>query len=384
LINYNLGKSYMIKKLLLSLFCLFGSLGYCQQASYQVGLTGTLTNPDGSLVNGFMTLQLTKSTVKNTCVTPNQTVPNTQIRYNIVNGVIVNGSTALFTSTDCLSPRVPYYVQEFASNGKLQFADNWYLPQQALSGSSRLINVGTLVDEYFGGPITVAIPQGIISNPTVSQMITQPVGTSFIVNTLVVSGTCTGCSSGGVGFTLTTLGTSGAASLIGTILNIPQYSGGSGMTWPSGGAGIPKYNGSSAWGSSYNASNLLPANFLPAALANSTSVNGTSIPASVTLVQKIANGTLSLATSSIGSYACQTITAGSVNSATATGAAATDSIKWTPNASLSGVTGYAPSSSGGLSISAYPTSGYVNFDVCNWTASGITPGAVTLNWEVTR
>jgi hypothetical protein len=37
-----------------------------------------------------------------------------------------------------------------------------------------------------------------------------------------------------------------------------------------------------------------------------------------------------------------------------------------------------------LSITAYPTSGDVNFDVCNWSASSITPGAVTLNWRVGR
>ena len=45
--------------------------------------------------------------------------------------------------------------------------------------------------------------------------------------------------------TLTTTGSSGAATLSGGTLNIPQYSGGGGsMTWPSGGAGIPNYSGS--------------------------------------------------------------------------------------------------------------------------------------------
>jgi hypothetical protein len=48
------------------------------------------------------------------------------------------------------------------------------------------------------------------------------------------------------------------------------------------------------------------------------------------------------------------------------------------------VTGYVPSTSGGLSITAYPTSGNVNFDVCNWTSSSIIPGAVTINWSVRR
>jgi hypothetical protein len=47
----------------------------------------------------------------------------------------------------------------------------------------------------------------------------------------------------------------------GTVLNC--NSAGGSMTWPAGGAGIPNYNGSNAWGTSYSASNLIPANFLP-------------------------------------------------------------------------------------------------------------------------
>lgn len=46
-------------------------------------------------------------------------------------------------------------------------------------------------------------------------------------------------------------------------LGCNTISGGS-MTWPSGGAGIPNYTGSSAWGTSYSASNAIPANFLAA------------------------------------------------------------------------------------------------------------------------
>jgi hypothetical protein len=93
----------------------------------------------------------------------------------------------------------------------------------------------------------------------------------------------------------------------------------------------------------------------------------------------IASGTAALGTSSISSGACATVV-----TVTATGVASTDAIAWTPNASIKAVTGYAPSTSGGLSIAAYPTSGNVNFDVCNWSSGSITPGAVTLNWRVTR
>lgn len=93
-------------------------------------------------------------------------------------------------------------------------------------------------------------------------------------------------------------------------------------------------------------------------------------------------GTTALHTSSISSGACQTVTAGSVNSSAATGATSASKIIWTPAASLQSVTGYQVSTSGALSIDAYPTSGFVNFNVCNWTAGSVTPGALTLNWEL--
>jgi hypothetical protein len=48
------------------------------------------------------------------------------------------------------------------------------------------------------------------------------------------------------------------------------------------------------------------------------------------------------------------------------------------------VTGYSPTTTGMLSIIGYPTSGNVNWRVCNNTAASITPGAITLNWRVVR
>lgn len=93
----------------------------------------------------------------------------------------------------------------------------------------------------------------------------------------------------------------------------------------------------------------------------------------------VAFGTATLGTTSIPSLQCATVV-----TVTATSVATTDTITWTPNASIKAVTGYAPSSAGGLSIGPYPSAGNVNFDVCNWTAVAITPGAVTLNWSVKR
>ena len=97
------------------------------------------------------------------------------------------------------------------------------------------------------------------------------------------------------------------------------------------------------------------------------------------ITQTISSGTATLGTSAIASAACA-----SVVTVTATGVATTDTISFTPNGSIKAVTGYVPLTTGGLTVNAYPTSGNVNFDVCNWSTLSITPGAVTLNWRVTR
>lgn len=97
------------------------------------------------------------------------------------------------------------------------------------------------------------------------------------------------------------------------------------------------------------------------------------------VARMVASGTSALGTSLITSGACATVVTTS-----ATGTLTTDVISWTPNGSIKAVTGYAPSTSGGLSIAGYPSADNVNWDVCNWTSSSITPSAVTLNWQVTR
>ena len=46
------------------------------------------------------------------------------------------------------------------------------------------------------------------------------------------------------------------------------------MTWPLGGAGIPNYDGSSAWGTSYSAGNQIPSTFIPTLNQNTTGTSG--------------------------------------------------------------------------------------------------------------
>lgn len=106
-----------------------------------------------------------------------------------------------------------------------------------------------------------------------------------------------------------------------------------------------------------------------------TSAVQTQLDAKADLVQ---SGTASLGTSVISDGACATVV-----TVSATGVATTDTIDWSFNADPTSTTGYNPS--GDLVyIVDYPTANNVNFRVCNASGSAITPGAITLNWQVTR
>lgn len=97
------------------------------------------------------------------------------------------------------------------------------------------------------------------------------------------------------------------------------------------------------------------------------------------LTSTIASGTAALGTGSISSAACATVV-----TVTATNVATTDTLAASFNGDPTAVAGYIPATAGTLTIFTYPTSGNVNFKVCNSTASPITPGAITLNWRVVR
>lgn len=125
----------------------------------------------------------------------------------------------------------------------------------------------------------------------------------------------------------------------------------------------------------------LAAGDIPASLSSTTSVNGTTIPSSSTLSTVIASGNgLALGTSAIASGACGTAT-----TATATGAATTDVLQWSPNADWSAITGYTGATTGSLIVYAWVSAtNTVSFKQCNPTASSITPSAASVNWRVAR
>lgn len=94
--------------------------------------------------------------------------------------------------------------------------------------------------------------------------------------------------------------------------------------------------------------------------------------------EEIAAGTTTVNPGSISDGACATVVTD-----TATGAATTDTIKWSFAADPTSTTGYNPS--GDLVyIVDYPTANTVNFKVCNKSGSAVDPGSVDLNWRIDR
>lgn len=100
--------------------------------------------------------------------------------------------------------------------------------------------------------------------------------------------------------------------------------------------------------------------------------NGTAL----CIPQVISSGTTTLGTSLIGSGACA-----SAVSTSAPNVLTSDAISFSLNAAASG---YTSATGSGLQIVAVPTSGNVNFYVCNPSAASITPGSATVNWRIIR
>lgn len=146
------------------------------------------------------------------------------------------------------------------------------------------------------------------------------------------------------------------------------------------GATIPLNNGNNNFSGSNTVSG--PVNF-----TSTFQVGGFTMtwPANNSIVpQLVARGTVALGTSAIGPGACAGAIAGTASAGNAANVLATDTINTSFNGDPTGVLGYQPATTGMLVIIPYPTAGASNFKVCNNTNASITPGAITLNWQVLR
>lgn len=102
--------------------------------------------------------------------------------------------------------------------------------------------------------------------------------------------------------------------------------------------------------------------------------------ASATITQTIASGQTVIPVTALAGNTCDS----SATTATATGGATTDSVAVTYASDPTGVTGYGGGTAGGITISAWITSNTFNFKRCNQTSSSVTPGALSVNWRITR
>lgn len=161
-------------------------------------IVGTLNYPNGKGIDGYINIALSNGTIKNTCTTPWLTVPKFNVTYPIVNGQIQTPIGNSITPNECLYPTLPYNIVVTDTKKNNIYNDNWYLPK---NGDFNY-DVGTMSYENFGGPITVQVPKGIISNPIANQSITQPAGTSLSLNgTIIINGVTFATAAGGITFT---------------------------------------------------------------------------------------------------------------------------------------------------------------------------------------
>ena len=105
----------------------------------------------------------------------------------------------------------------------------------------------------------------------------------------------------------------------------------------------------------------------------SVSING---GAYYPYVQTLGSGTQALGTSAIPSATC------AVTTLAVSGVTTSSKFSSNPSTDPTGVTGYAPSTSGSLYIWPYVTTGNINWKVCNPSSSTLTPGALSMNYTV--
>ena len=94
----------------------------------------------------------------------------------------------------------------------------------------------------------------------------------------------------------------------------------------------------------------------------------------------IFSGEATMLTAEIAPNVC----AASEVSQAAVGIASTDVVTMSFQSDPSGAAGYGAGAVDGLVIYGYPGSDVVLFKVCNVTATAITPGAMTINWQVAK
>lgn len=253
-------------------------------------------------------------------------------------------------------------------------------------------NIGTATGNITGNAATVTTNANLTGDVTSVGNVTTLATVNANVGTFGSATSCVTVTNNAKGLTtaisaatcapaigsITGLGTSVATALginVGTAGSLIVNGGALGT--PSSGVGT-NLIGTAAGLTAGNA-NATPLSGITGFGAGNATLLGTGTGSAGGPTQTIASGATAMGTGAIGSAACATVV-----TATATNVATTDVVLASFNADPTAVTGYIPLTAGMLTIIGYPTSGNVNFKVCNNTAASVTPGAITLNWRVAR
>jgi hypothetical protein len=213
---------------------------------------------------------------------------------------IANGGTGQTTSTAAINALLP---TQATNSGKYLTTDGTNTSWATVSGGSGTVtSVALSAPSIFtvtGSPVTTSGTLALSYSGTALPVANGGSGATTLTGVLKGNGTSAfSAATAGTDYqapiTLTTTGTSGAATFVGNTLNIPQYSGG-GMTYP--GAGIANSTGS-AWDTSYttSGSGTVVALATGATLTNPTVTNYVetlySANTSTAITVDLANGTV--------------------------------------------------------------------------------------------
>jgi hypothetical protein len=227
---------------------------------------------------------------------------------------------------------------------------------------------------------TIRLPNG--TDTLVALAITQTLTNKTIdtagPNTIKIAGTTIAGAVGNSGNVHFAVGPLTSGNFLKADANSNAVDGG--VTTGTSGATIPLNNGNNNFSGSntFSGATNFTSTFQVAGFTMTWPGNNATLP------QLVARGTVALGTASINSGACAGAIAGTASAGNVANILATDTINVSFNGDPTGVVGYQPATTGMLSIIPYPTAGASNFKVCNNTNSAITPGAITLNWQVLR
>lgn len=177
-------------------------------------ISGNFASAGGTSFDGKLTLRLPVAAGLSACGSGITIPSNTLITAQIVNGVMT--PTAVWP-TDCMTPKVPYFVTLLDKQNNQIFTDNWYVPTTVSSA----IDVAQFIDVKLANAITVAVPNALVTNPSGNQQMTQPGGTTMTFHgTYIFDPPLSGGGGGGGGGTGVTYGFTLTSALTYTITGV--------------------------------------------------------------------------------------------------------------------------------------------------------------------